>query len=187
MGKRPYNVPPLPLNYLRREDALAEIKHLLLHTANPKVAVTGRSLRVGLKGMGGIGKSVLAAAVARDDEIAQAFPDGVYWLSISQQPNLTTRQADLYKAVCGEKRDFVDVKQGLAELNDIMTERTCIVILDDVWDLDHAKAFDLQSPRSRILITTRDARVAGRFGAMPYNLDVLSPEQALGEKRPPQG
>jgi hypothetical protein len=32
-----------------------------------------------LYGMGGIGKSVLATAVARDECIAHRFPHGVYW------------------------------------------------------------------------------------------------------------
>ena len=179
MGKPPYNVPPQPLNYLLREDDLAGLKQLLLHADHPKLAVTGRSLRVGVNGMGGIGKTVLAAAVARDAEVNSAFVDGVYWLSISQQPNLTTRQADLYNAISGENRDFDDYKQGLAELNRVMADKACLVILDDVWSLDDAKAFDLQSPRSRILMTTRDRNVASRFYAEIHNIDILSPSQAL--------
>jgi hypothetical protein len=29
--------------------------------------------------MGGIGKTVLAVSLARNPEVRQAFPDGIYW------------------------------------------------------------------------------------------------------------
>jgi hypothetical protein len=32
--------------------------------------------------MGGIGKSVLAAALVRDDAVRDAFPDGVMWVTL---------------------------------------------------------------------------------------------------------
>lgn len=42
--------------------------------------------RLGLYGMGGTGKSVLAAALAR--EIAPSFAGGVVWLTVGQEPHL---------------------------------------------------------------------------------------------------
>ena len=45
-------------------------------TCGKPVVITGASSRVGLQGMGGIGKSVLAAAVARYG-IRRSYPDGV--------------------------------------------------------------------------------------------------------------
>ena len=49
--------------------------------------------------MGGIGKTVLAAALAHDSEVRQAFPYGIYWLTIGQKPNLLEleeNQSDSY-------------------------------------------------------------------------------------------
>jgi hypothetical protein len=51
------------------------------------VALTGAGI-IGVQGMGGIGKTVLSAAPAHDSEIRQAFPDGIYWLTIGQKPDL---------------------------------------------------------------------------------------------------
>ena len=49
--------------------------------------------------MGGIGKSVLAASLARDEEVRQAFPDGVFWLTVGQNPSLKNLQFELAQAL----------------------------------------------------------------------------------------
>ncbi len=62
--------------------------------------------------MGGIGKSVLAAALARDPQVQVAFPDGVIWLALGREPNLTARQEDLYLLLTGERENFSDPARG---------------------------------------------------------------------------
>jgi len=51
----------------------------LLADLQKPVVVSGAAASVGLQGMGGIGKSVLAGALAHRPEVRRAFPDGVYW------------------------------------------------------------------------------------------------------------
>jgi NB-ARC domain len=75
---RLHGVPDLPPHYLPREEVLAGLKQKLF-ARGANVGITGQSSAVGVQGMGGIGKSVLAAALARDSEVRQAFPDGIYW------------------------------------------------------------------------------------------------------------
>jgi hypothetical protein len=82
-----YGVPDLPPHYLPREADLAGLKRKLL-SGDASVAITGQGKAVGIQGMGGIGKTVLAAALAHDSEVRQAFPDGIYWLTVGQKPNL---------------------------------------------------------------------------------------------------
>ena len=65
------------------------------------VAIASGEEAVGIQGMGGIGKSVLAAAIARDPEVRQAFPGGVYWLTIGQKPDLPMLSG------CGVLRSFL--------------------------------------------------------------------------------
>ncbi|MBI1881388.1 MAG: hypothetical protein HYR94_24680, partial [Chloroflexi bacterium] len=88
------NVPELPPHFLPRPDDLTSVKAALLGGEQP-VAITAPTRKVGVQGMGGVGKSVLAAALARDAEVRRAFPDGVFWLTLGQEPALTTRQAQL--------------------------------------------------------------------------------------------
>jgi NB-ARC domain len=66
---------------------LAALKAKLLG-GDRSVAITGRGQAVGIQGMGGVGKSVLAAAVARDKKVRQTSLDGIHWVTIGQNPNL---------------------------------------------------------------------------------------------------
>ena len=43
-------------------------------------------------GQGGIGKTVLAAAPARDAEVRRYFPDGVFWVTVGEQGDLVAAQ-----------------------------------------------------------------------------------------------
>jgi hypothetical protein len=87
---RLHSVPDLPPHYLPREDVLGALKQRLLMGD-----ASGQEQALGVQGMGGIGKSVLAAALARDLEVRRAFPDGVYWLTIGQKPDLLMLQGQL--------------------------------------------------------------------------------------------
>lgn len=94
LGKLSSHVPELPLNSLPRFDELEDQKKLVLDSTNQPVAVTGTALRVGVQGMGGIGKSVLAAMLARDEEVRYSFPDGILWVTLGQNPALTIQFID---------------------------------------------------------------------------------------------
>jgi S1-C subfamily serine protease len=71
------NVPDLPPSFLARPDVLMAVKEVLLADSGQATAITGTRSRVGLHGMGGIGKSVLAAAIARDADVQARFHDGI--------------------------------------------------------------------------------------------------------------
>jgi hypothetical protein len=129
--------------------------------------------------MGGIGKSVLAAALARDDGVRRAFPDGVLWVTLGQTPNVVIRQAQLAEALGDTPRAFEDPQRGKARLSELLAGKTCLLILDDVWDAEHAEAFDALGPNCRMLVTTRDAGLIVALGAQEHRLDVLDDEQAL--------
>jgi hypothetical protein len=89
-----YGVPALPAEFVPR-DELDWVRDALLRAANGAVGVTGRGLGLGLHGQGGIGKTVLATAVARDPEICRRFPDGVFWVTVGQGADLVDAQRSL--------------------------------------------------------------------------------------------
>ena len=95
MGKL-RGVPELPPNYLPREVDLAGLKQKLL-SEGATLGITGKSSAVGVQGMGGIGKTVLASALAHDTDVRQAFPDGIYWLTIGQKPDVLDLQNQLLR------------------------------------------------------------------------------------------
>src|SRR5947209_17480943 len=122
-------------------------------------------LAVGVQGMGGIGKSVLAAALAQEAVVKAAFPDGIFWVAVGQRPDLRRLQIELAMAA-GEARPIIEsVHQGKLLLSRLLAERTVLVVLDDLWNLDDAAAFNVLGPRGRLLITTRHADLLVGLGA----------------------
>lgn len=71
------------------------------------------------------------------------------------------------------------MQQGKAHLSKCLEDRTCLLILDDVWQVEHAAAFNVLGQRCKLLLTTRDSRIVNALDAVEYQLDILSDEQAL--------
>jgi len=138
------------------------------------VVVTGASGRVGLHGMSGIGKSLLANALARRLDIRRAFPDGVFWVKLGQGPLLLELQRNVAKAL-GDEAVFTTEVQGRERLRQLLTDRATLLILDDVWQREHAEAFNVIGPRCRLLLTTRDAGLATALSAKENHYQVQLP------------
>jgi WD40 repeat protein len=169
-------VPPFPPNYVHRGDSHEELKRAVLGRA-AVVGISAADARIGLHGQGGIGKTVVAMGVACDDEVRRAFPDGVYWLTLGQTPRLESLQTSL--AACfGERTPIDDINVGIRLLRERLQGKACLLVLDDVWQLVHAKAFDVLDPRSRLLITTRDSSLLTALGARHLRVDALPPDLA---------
>jgi len=174
------NVPQLPPNFLTRPDDLKAVKKALMLDSGQSTAITGTSSRVGLHGMGGIGKSVLAVSVARDQEVQSWFQDGIIWLTLGTDSKILRRQSDLAEMLDGRPHAFEDVEQGKTYLSKQLAHKACLIILDDVWHVEDIKAlFSDLGPQCRILVTTRDAGIMTALGAREYRLDLLSPDKAL--------
>jgi NB-ARC domain/SEFIR domain len=150
------NVPPRPAYFSSREELLAHATTTLL---TPNRANAARM--VGLVGMGGTGKSVLARELARDDQIARAYPDGVVWLELGPTPDLLARQAQLAEPF-GDSRTPFDWQQGLSRLNMLFAGKARLVVLDNVWKRDHLRAFGLLEAQCTLLITTRNQDIVDR-------------------------
>ncbi len=172
------NVPELPVSFIPRKKDIEEIKQHLLATNNQTIGIT--SLRsIGLQGMGGIGKSVLAAAVARDDQIRSTFSDGVFWITIGQQPNILARQSQLIENLGGNPKTLYDSQEGRAQLSELLAEKACLLILDDIWETDHITAFNIPGQKCKIIITTRDRQIIRALEAYEYRLDILNDDDAI--------
>ena len=110
------------------------------------VAITGQSSAVGVQGMGGIGKTVVAAALAHDSEMQQAFPDGIYWLTIGQKPDLLDLQNQLLRQLTGSKETLTTEQEAKDALCEALEGRPALIVIDDAWTLDPADAFSVTAP-----------------------------------------
>jgi WD40 repeat protein len=173
-------VPDLPPHYLDQPNRLAALRDILLVDLQKPIVVSGASARVGLQGMGGIGKSVLASALAHRPEVRRAFPDGIYWVTLGQEPNIAYLQRGLARAL-GDDALFTEVAAGKEKLAELLIGRTALLVLDDVWQRGHAEAFNVAGPRGRLLLTTRDAGLVTALAAKENHYQVQLPTKTEAE------
>ncbi|MBI4752508.1 MAG: hypothetical protein HY774_28790, partial [Acidobacteria bacterium] len=181
--ERLHLVPDRPLNYLPRPTELEALKKLILAEQNSSVVIAGKTQsahsRIGVHGMGGIGKSVLAAMVVRELEVLEAFPDGIFWVTIGQTPQIKLIQSELAFALSGTHFTFETEHQGKMRLGELLRTRHCLLVLDDVWESQHANFFNEPGTHSRMLVTTRNAEITTSLGAKLWSLNLLNKAQAL--------
>jgi len=173
-----FGVPSLPPHFLGRPDLLRRVKDALLVDLQKPVVITGSVARVGVQGMGGIGKSVLAAALARDREVRRAYPDGIIWVAVGQQPNLVRLQHDVAGHL-GSREHFDTEVQGRGVLRQLLAQKAVLLVLDDVWQARDVEAFDVLGPRCRALVTTRDAGILHTLGGQSVPVSLFTEPEAL--------
>ena len=168
-------VPPLPINYVERRRELDALRNAVLDDASARrVALTA------LKGMAGIGKTILAQALCLDEVIQAAFPDGIVWLNVGKEPrDLVPLFREAARAVGDSLEGYDSLQSASNRLRNHLRDKAVLLVLDDIWNPHDAAPFLIDSPRSRLLITTRDARTAVSLGAHQQSLDVLTREQSL--------
>ncbi|MBV8274800.1 MAG: TIR domain-containing protein [Verrucomicrobia bacterium] len=171
-------VPNLPPHYLPRGDDLAQLKYKILK-GDACIAITGQGQALGVQGMGGVGKTVLATALALDSEVRQAFPDGIYWITVGQKPDVLALQNQLLRQLTGTKRTLITELEAKDDLREALEGRTVLLVIDDAWTIDHADAFSVTGPPARLLITTRNQEVLVGLGAEEHRVDVLCSSEAL--------
>ena len=168
--------PSFPPNYVKRPEALQALRDIIFsEDANRTIAITA------LEGMGGIGKSVLAAALCDDEVVQQAFPDGIVWVIAGREStyDLVTRMREVGKTLDPDHLDLWDTELGCKNrYRTVVREKAALIVVDDVWNARDLEPFRVQSPRSRLLFTTRDTNIAGATGAREHSVSLLTEEQA---------
>ena len=171
-------VTELPKHFLARSERLQAVRDALRADLDGPQVIGGTTARVGMHGMGGIGKSVLASAVAHDRLIRQAFPDGIVWVSVGALPNVAELQRRVHRDLGGDG-NFETPHEGKEKLKELLTDKAVLLILDDVWRRADADAFDVLGPRCKAMITTRDAGLLTALGGTHHVVELLTDEEAL--------
>ena len=172
-----FGVPSLPSQFLPRPELVSRIKQrLLVHLEGP-VVISGSASRVGLHGLGGIGKSVLAAAVVRDREVRRAFPDGVIWVSVGEQPD-PVRVMQTMASHLGIREQITTEVDGQVALKNFFADKALLLILDDIRQVSDTQCLSILGPRCRALLTTRDASILETVNAQIMTVSTLSEDDA---------
>ncbi|WP_198543373.1 NB-ARC domain-containing protein, partial [Pseudofrankia sp. BMG5.36] len=162
-------LPVVPARFVPREADTAVVRGLLRDGSVGQV--------VALVGMGGVGKSTLAAALARDPAVVEGFPDGVAWVGVGQDPLVAEKLAEALEAF-GDPGPVRDVADGTRRLRGLLTGARALVVLDDVWDVGVLEAFRVPAG-VRLLVTTRSKDQDTLFGdATVYDLAEVDEQTA---------
>jgi WD40 repeat protein len=171
----PFMAPDLPRDYVQRPEEFAVLKSLLLdfNSAGP-VAIT-----TALQGAGGFGKTTLAAALCHDGEIVEAFGDGILWVTLGESPNLIAVVNGLCNAMTGRNPGFIEVELAAGRLAELLEDRDCLLVLDDVWDQAHLRPFMRGVKNGARIITTRRRTVVTGAEARRVDVDEMTADQAV--------
>ncbi|HHY54072.1 MAG TPA: AAA family ATPase [Chloroflexi bacterium] len=166
--RAPFQAIAPPVHLAGRAQELAQIAAALTRP--------GRGAVVAVVGMGGVGKTALAAELA--DRLRNDFPDGVLWgrVATDAPPDILQSWAlafdrDLSKISGYEAR--------AAAMRDILSDRRALIVLDDVVA---GKPIDLLLPGASpcaVLITTRDRAEVARYTSEIVELNELSTAAGL--------
>jgi WD40 repeat protein len=196
LGERPpqlgklIGVPGLPAHYLSRADRLVPLRDAVrsgLDSAAPFGGaavrhqfhgIAGTAKRVGMHGMGGIGKSVLANLLAHDRKIREAFSDGIVWVGLGSVPDVVELLRRVHRDLGGDGA-FATDHEGKVKVKELLADKAVLLVLDDAWRKTDVEAFDVLGPRCRALITTRDAGLLTSLGGSHHLVELLTDEEAL--------
>jgi hypothetical protein len=132
-----------------------------------------------LRGMGGIGKSVLAAALCRDEIVHAAFPDGVVWVTIGREAkSLIPQIREIGKSLGDDPARYDTPEASINRLRTLLQNKAVLLVPDDIWKASDVEAFRVDAPYCRMLFTTRDGGIALFLGAQAVKLGMLEPGQA---------
>ncbi|XP_061996915.1 uncharacterized protein LOC133714715 [Rosa rugosa] len=167
-----------------RDEEARKIVELLSRDADPSSPTNYEVAAI--VGMGGLGKTTLAGQVFNDVAAMEQF-DLKIWVSVSDDFDLQMVTRTISENVTSRPcDDFSRLQDNLSKAID---GKKFLIVLDDVWSTCGYDSWTkLQAPfrggakGSRILVTTRDEKVAALMGAPAaevYYLNTLSDEGCL--------
>ncbi|HEX6037691.1 NB-ARC domain-containing protein [Longimicrobium sp.] len=135
-------------------------------------------------GLPGIGKTTLANRLSHDPEVHATFADGVLWGAIGPLPNLLARVAGWGNVLGSQEMLGAGMlRQALEALRQLLRGKRMLVVLDDVWEVEHATPIiDACGADCALLVTTRAPGVVDGLEVPAHAVSKvapLSPDQAL--------
>jgi hypothetical protein len=168
----PYLAPRLPAHHVPREAELIELRQLLMDSERQAPVVA-------LRGMGGVGKTILAIAFCHDKSVLEAFPDGVLWATLGPDGEIASAQQAWAEALANDDLSKVaSLEARASRLRSLLHGKTCLLVIDDVWEAEHLEHLQVGGQTCAMLVTTRERKIAMTVGD-EYQLGVLKPEEAI--------
>ncbi len=172
---KPFQAPSLPTYYVDRPEYSQDLKkRLLTESSDVRTLVV-----TAIHGLGAIGKSTLATALAHDQDVQNHFCDGILWVTLGQKPNLLPLLSGWVQQLGDNNFKATSVEATSNHLRTLLHDKAVLLVVDDAWNTEDAQAFKVGGARCQVLVTTREAGIAEVLGASTFSLDVMQPSQAM--------
>ncbi|XP_071719153.1 putative disease resistance RPP13-like protein 1 [Rutidosis leptorrhynchoides] len=135
-------------------------------------------------GFGGVGKTTLARLLYNNQKVINQF-DLRAWVCVSNEFDVLAVSKAIYQAVTKEDSTPASLNSLHEALNEKLSNKRFLLVLDDVWNEDHQKWKALENPLkgapgNKIIVTTRKMKVASAMDNVErHDLGLLSDEDAL--------
>lgn len=173
-------IPNQPPHFQPRPDDLTRLAGAVLYEVENPTVTSPPERVVVLRGMGGVGKSVMASAMARSTSTRRVFRDGVIWVSLEPGRMPLDVARSVASAMGLSSGAAGDLAATITEMRTWLAERRCLIVLDNAWSVDQVvPVLQSLSPVSRALVTTRDGGIATGLGAVDVTLETLHTQAAL--------
>ncbi|NER31921.1 MAG: transcriptional regulator, partial [Symploca sp. SIO1C4] len=156
--------PPNLNNWLGRKEEISQLQTWLCDTTVNLI---------GIQGLGGVGKSALAAYLYKHIEFSDKF-----WADISQKPDFVVFAEKVITALGGQVTKQGDIEELINDLLTCLSQRRCLLVVDNLetlltqsrqWrDSAYEKFFNRwlqQGSKSILLLTTQEKPIL--FQAQP--------------------
>ncbi len=174
----------LPIYYVQREAELAAWQERLRAESDYRTPTVKRFV---LWGIAGVGKTVLAQALALDEEMNEYFRNGVLWATLGPEQMRGEKIGQILVTWCrqlGLPVEAEDTPEMLhARVKEKLSDPTVrvLIVLDDVWWAEDVKLLLVDGSQSRVLITTRMVSVAQKLGWDNRNQIIALPVMSEAE------
>jgi phosphotransferase system IIB component len=152
----------------RDDDKKAVICRLLDSNVEDNVSI------LPIVAIGGLGKTTLAQLIFNDDQIKNHFQLKM-WVCVSDPFHVKNIVENILEAATKKKPKPAQMNTLVSKLKEEIDGKKYLLVLDDVWNEDHGKWFELKellmgsASGSRILVTTRSEKVARISGTVPLH------------------
>ncbi|KAG8377655.1 hypothetical protein BUALT_Bualt08G0055500 [Buddleja alternifolia] len=150
-----------------------KVKEMLLREGEKEFNVFG------IHGIGGSGKTTLAKEICKDDQIKSYFNNKVFFLTVSQSPNVEQLRSKIWKTlsgnpIVGHGDRFPQVKLTY----EVDSSARALLVLDDVWSQSVLEQLMIKIPGCKILVVSRQ-KFPPSVVHCSYELDLLTENEAV--------
>ncbi len=177
---RPLLPSNLVLNFDTDKAQEGRLLHKLLASKNEDSAdgtvAVGSNRDNAMQGMGGVGKTTALRAICHQKKVMEAFPDGICYLEFGQNATDRNVQQQLERCIrqfgglsTADKIEEQSTLAGTAkQAANWLGKKEILLVCDDLWGSPTSKFGYLSllrqlvrdSPDSRLLVSTRDLKIA---------------------------